>query len=532
MNGVKHSGSRESILVVADSFFPVRFHDRADDEKGVKIPLAYTSLVEAVAALGSMAGTIIVDCFQSLLDDLTVTENTYLIISPRGHVAIASTKTLTINGKVTILTSAPFAGPGSVAYGANAMRNVMGPANMIGMAGKAPVINAGEDGFVWGAVGGGGGGATWGDITGTLANQADLDAALDEKAPASHAHPESEVTNLVTDLAGKAASSHGHGPSEITGTAVVTADSRLSDDRIPTSHGNTKHTSAFITAGDVHSNANDPVAGEKAALAGTSGTPGSGNKYVTDGDARNTDARTPVAHNHAATDINSATLDGDRLPALSATKKGGAPATGTPSGKYLKDDGTWASPAGGSLTPDVSYFRHYGTGTYEAWFTSPRAGTALAGTALAAARMYAMPFISPRAITLDQIGAYVSTLSTTTARLGIYSDNGNCYPGSLLLDAGTIDVTSTGAKKIAINQALAANTLYWLVIVCAATPAIYCIPVAAVISILGTSNALGTAQNAGLYVAQTYGALPGTFPASPTMIAAAPIPAIFVRLSA
>ncbi len=182
---------------------------------------------------------------------------------------------------------------------------------------------------------------------------------------------------------------------------------------------------------------------------------------------------------------------------------------------------------------DVSYYRKTGVTNYEAWFTSPRAGTALAGTALVANRIYAMPFICPKNITLDQIGVYVSTLSTTTARLGIYADNGNCYPGSKLLDAGTIDVTATGAKKLTINQALTAGTLYWLVIVCAATPAIYCIPVAGVINVLGTSNALGTAQNAGLYATLTYGVLPTGFPtAGLTMITAAPIPAIFVRLSA
>jgi hypothetical protein len=204
---------------------------------------------------------------------------------------------------------------------------------------------------------------------------------------------------------------------------------------------------------------------------------------------------------------------------------------GTPGAKGDKGDTGSQGPVGDSSFDD-SYYRHYGTTTYEAWYTSPRAGTALAGTALVANRMYAMPFITPKAITIDQIGVYVSTLSTTTARLGIYNDNGNCYPGTLLLDAGTVDVTATGAKKLAINQALGANKLYWLVIVCAATPAIYCIPVAAVINVLGTSNALGTAQNAGLYVSQTYGVLPGTFPGSPTMITAAPIPAIFVRLSA
>jgi hypothetical protein len=39
------------------------------------------------------------------------------------------------------------------------------------------------------------------------------------------------------------------------------------------------------------------------------------------------------------------TMDGDRLPAMSTTKKGGVPATGTPSGKFLKDDSTWATPS-------------------------------------------------------------------------------------------------------------------------------------------------------------------------------------------
>lgn len=52
------------------------------------------------------------------------------------------------------------------------------------------------------------------------------------------------------------------------------------------------------------------------------------------------------AHNHSGSDINSGTLDGDRLPAISTTKNGGVPATGTPSGKFLKDNGTWATVTG------------------------------------------------------------------------------------------------------------------------------------------------------------------------------------------
>jgi len=61
-----------------------------------------------------------------------------------------------------------------------------------------------------------------------------------------------------------------------------------------------------------------------------------------------------ASHVHAATDITSGTLDGDRLPGLSATKTGGAPATGTPSGKYLKDDGTWDAPTASVPDADAS----------------------------------------------------------------------------------------------------------------------------------------------------------------------------------
>lgn len=45
---------------------------------------------------------------------------------------------------------------------------------------------------------------------------------------------------------------------------------------------------------------NIPSSTEKAALVGTSGTPGSGNKYVTDTDSRMTDARTPASHGNEA----------------------------------------------------------------------------------------------------------------------------------------------------------------------------------------------------------------------------------------
>lgn len=66
-----------------------------------------------------------------------------------------------------------------------------------------------------------------------------------------------------------------------------------------------------------HANTNDPTTGQKAALVGTSGTPGSGNKYVTDADSRLTNSRTPTSHTHPASEVTdfSEAVD-DRVAAL------------------------------------------------------------------------------------------------------------------------------------------------------------------------------------------------------------------------
>jgi hypothetical protein len=186
---------------------------------------------------------------------------------------------------------------------------------------------------------------------------------------------------------------------------------------------------------------------------------------------------------------------------------------------------------GGSIESDIHYFRKVGVTNFEAWYTSPSTGTALTATAVTAGRLYALPFLCPKAITLDRIAFNVTTLLAGKARCGIYNDSG-LYPSSLLLDGGELDTGTAGVKSTTINQALNASSLYWLAFLANAAVTIRGFAVASMLPILGISNALGTAPNLGLYVTQTYGALPGTFPGTPTMIVAAPLPAIFVRLSA
>lgn len=71
------------------------------------------------------------------------------------------------------------------------------------------------------------GGVAWGAITGTLSSQTDLQTALDGKSPTSHnhdasyaaiahTHAESDVTGLVSDLAGKSAVGHTHVKADVT----------------------------------------------------------------------------------------------------------------------------------------------------------------------------------------------------------------------------------------------------------------------------------------------------------------------------
>lgn len=77
--------------------------------------------------------------------------------------------------------------------------------------------------------------------------------------------------------------------------------------------------------------------------------------------------------------------------------------------------------------------------------------------------LYAVPFWSSHAETWTRIGVNIDTPQAgASVRLGIFSNGAANKPGALLLDAGTIDASTSGAKEITISQALSANTVYWL----------------------------------------------------------------------
>jgi hypothetical protein len=122
----------------------------------------------------------------------------------------------------------------------------------------------------------------------------------------------------------------------------------------------------------------------------------------------------------------------------------------------------WAAAAGGSGT-DYKSGASPKTGL---WYRG-NYGPVGSNLTLTLNRLYAAPFRLNATTTFDRIGIDVVTAAAATgvARLAIYqSDATGGLPGTLVLDAGTVDIASTGGKAITISQQLTAG-FYWLAIV-------------------------------------------------------------------
>lgn len=187
---------------------------------------------------------------------------------------------------------------------------------------------------------------------------------------------------------------------------------------------------------------------------------------------------------------------------------------------------------------DISAYRAKGS-TLNEWYTSPITGTALTTGAPSYNNLRVTPFIVSKTTTIDSMAIDVTSAGsggTTSARVGIYADNGNDYPGALIVDAGAVSTMgSTGIKTFTTNLPVILQPgLYWLAYVndCASTaPTIRAFAVASLIPVLGFASTLPTNAQFGWSVTFTYAALPATFPTGGAAITAVPIPAVFVRTS-
>lgn len=150
----------------------------------------------------------------------------------------------------------------------------------------------------------------------------------------------------------------------------------------------------------------------------------------------------------------------------------------------------------------------------------PQVAISLTSASASSGALYAVPFLLTETVTVTKLGVMLWALGSTGAliRLGIYND-ANGYPGTVAVDAGTMDASPTGGaittiKAITLGSSVALSPgTYWSAFVIqgspSTTPNVICVAAASSIVSLATIPAgLGGYTTTGVT-----GALPSTFPA-------------------
>ena len=197
-------------------------------------------------------------------------------------------------------------------------------------------------------------------------------------------------------------------------------------------------------------------------------------------------------------------------------------------GLSLVSDGTdpaWTGLGGGDMfSADTTDF--------ERWHTPGTVGPLSARTPTKD-RMYSIPFFVTQPCVVSALSFNVTTLqASTNGRVGIYLSKSvsNFYPGTLLVDGGAVATDTTGVKTASgLSTALTPNRWHWLVYLCSGAPAASVSGPGSLLSNLGCDTAFSATTT--MYVAQTYGSLPGTYPATPTFSTSATWPTCAIKLS-
>ncbi len=166
-----------------------------------------------------------------------------------------------------------------------------------------------------------------------------------------------------------------------------------------------------------------------------------------------------------------------------------------------------------SITDDVygSFLQYRLSGN---WFAGGIIGTSYATATVQENLLIAYPVFIPILTQIDKIGINVASAGLEgNARLGIYKNNSidKPIPSSLLIDAGEVDITTTGNQTKDISIELDRG-LYWLALVLAgSTPTLSYVSATSQFSILGSSSIGGTVLT-GVTKSYTYDVLPDPFP--------------------
>jgi hypothetical protein len=170
------------------------------------------------------------------------------------------------------------------------------------------------------------------------------------------------------------------------------------------------------------------------------------------------------------------------------------------------------------------------------WYVATSAN-ATATAALTSGRLVLGQWYVPNSCTIDRIGAEVTTVGSagSVVRLGIYADNGYGMPGSLVLDAGTIDGTSQTVQSITLGTPTSLSRgVYWFGAACQVAD---CTVRSSAGAYSGYAYSFMTsAPTAGqtfgsYYQASVTGALPATFSTTPTIGTVNSSPRLHLRIA-
>ena len=154
-------------------------------------------------------------------------------------------------------------------------------------------------------------------------------------------------------------------------------------------------------------------------------------------------------------------------------------------------------------------------------------GDATANVTLTAAdRIYASPFILAEETAIDRISIAVTTGAAGNARLGIYYDDGNGNPGALLVDGGTVDVSSVANVEVTISQTLAPGQ-YWTAMVSDVTPGLKHGVSTDMVPVYGWNSGISSKTSQIVRTGFSYAALPDPF--GTVTLTTGNIPAVAVR---
>jgi len=195
--------------------------------------------------------------------------------------------------------------------------------------------------------------------------------------------------------------------------------------------------------------------------------------------------------------------------------------------------GGWAVPGGGGGRDDYSW---ESVRCPDRYYSSNITGNESLGGFVTVVKDigWAMPFLVPCQQSFDRIGIMVATAKPNSeVRVGIYEDDGQCYPANLVVDSGVLFTNTIGLKEANIDELLDAG-LYWLGFV-GTNDGVNKQNIRALYRIY-MSPQLGWPSPPASYPAQNYqknpmayGALPNPFPAGATIMSSANMLAIFLR---